>query len=313
MNEPEQWITLEGKAGPGKGKHVVLISGDEEYRSEQALPMLAQILATHHGFTCTTLFAIDPATGMVNPNVLTNIPGMGHLQSADMAVLFIRFRELPDDQMKYLVDYVFSGGSLLGIRTTTHGFWYQHHRDSPYAKFSCNNKSDEYFGGFGRQVLGEKWAGHHGHHAYESTLAKPRAAMADHPILRGVGPAWGPSDVYVAHPPDDVQVLMDGHVLVGMNPNDPVKPHTPTMPLAWIRKPNPQTGTGRVMCSTMGAAIDLADASLRRLLINGVYWGARLEEAIAPGHCVEPLGSCSPSSFGTIRDWTGRPPRDYFH
>src|SRR5688500_17068477 len=29
--------------GPGKGKHVVLLAGDEEYRSEEALPMLAKI------------------------------------------------------------------------------------------------------------------------------------------------------------------------------------------------------------------------------------------------------------------------------
>ena len=55
----DPWIVIEPGQGPGKGKHVVLISGDEEYRSEEALPQLAKILAKRHGFTCTVLFAID--------------------------------------------------------------------------------------------------------------------------------------------------------------------------------------------------------------------------------------------------------------
>ena len=49
-------VHYKGKAGPGKGKHVVLVSGDEEYRSEECLPMLGRILADHHGFDCTVLF-----------------------------------------------------------------------------------------------------------------------------------------------------------------------------------------------------------------------------------------------------------------
>lgn len=312
MNHIEPWITLEGSIGPGSGKHVVLISGDEEYRSEQALPMLAQVLAQHHGFTCTTLFAIDEQSGLVNPNVLTNIPGLHHLTTADMVVLFVRFRELPDEQMKFFVDYVFNGGSLLGIRTSTHAFWYRKNPQSPYAKFSGDNKG-EYFGGFGMQVLGEKWAGHHGLHRVESTLAVPRATMANHPILRGVDRAWGPSDVYVAQPPADARVLMDGHVLVGMNPLDPPKAWTPTMPIAWIREPDNKRGTGRVMCSTMGAATDLRDPALRRLLVNGVYWGAGIEDRITPERCVDPVGPYDPSDYGTIKEWKSQPARAYFN
>ena len=43
----DPWVVYEGGAGPGKGKHVVLVSGDEEYRSEEALPQLGRILARH--------------------------------------------------------------------------------------------------------------------------------------------------------------------------------------------------------------------------------------------------------------------------
>ena len=89
----------------GPGKHVVLISGDQEYRSEQALPELAAILSTRHGFDCTVLFAIDRKDGTINPDVVDNIPGLDALDSADLMILFVRFRDLRDAQMKHIVDY----------------------------------------------------------------------------------------------------------------------------------------------------------------------------------------------------------------
>src|SRR5439155_25432115 len=97
----DPWLVLEGGDGPGKGKHVVLVSGDEEYRSEEALPQLGKILARRHGFKCTVLFAIDKSDATINPNV-SNIPGLEALDSADLMVIFTRFRDLPDDQMKHI-------------------------------------------------------------------------------------------------------------------------------------------------------------------------------------------------------------------
>ena len=35
-------VVYQGKAGPGQGKHIVFLAGDEEYRSEEGLPMLAK-------------------------------------------------------------------------------------------------------------------------------------------------------------------------------------------------------------------------------------------------------------------------------
>src|SRR3984893_1606474 len=92
-------LVIAGKNGPGKGKRIVLVSGDEEYRSEQALPQLARILSQRHGFDCTVLFAIDPADGTIAPNKSNNIPGLEALDSADLVILFTRFRDLPDVQM----------------------------------------------------------------------------------------------------------------------------------------------------------------------------------------------------------------------
>ena len=115
-------LTYEGAEGPGKGKHVVLISGDEEYRSEEGLPQLAKILATHHGFKTTVLFAIDPDSGIVNPHVNTNIPGTDALDSADLMVILTRWRRLPDDQMAPIDRFLKAGKPIVGLRTATHAF-----------------------------------------------------------------------------------------------------------------------------------------------------------------------------------------------
>ena len=113
-------LVYPGGEGPGKGKHVVLVAGDEEYRSEEMLPQLARILSKHHGFKCTVLFSLN-AKGEIDPKA-SNIPGLEALASADLMVLFVRFRHLPDDQMKHLADYVDAGKPVLGIRTATHAF-----------------------------------------------------------------------------------------------------------------------------------------------------------------------------------------------
>src|SRR5881397_3697315 len=108
----DPWVVFDGS---GKGKQIVLVSGDEEYRSEETLPQLGKILAKHHGFTCTVLFAIDPKDGTINP-LLSNIPGLETLKTADLLIIFTRFRDLPDEQMEHLVDYIESGRPIIGLR-----------------------------------------------------------------------------------------------------------------------------------------------------------------------------------------------------
>src|SRR5208282_2382648 len=111
-------VVLAGKAGPLAGKHVVLIAADDEYRSEELIPQLAKILALRHGCTCRVLFAVNPQSGFIDPSA-QNIPGLEALDSADLLVLFARFRELPDEQMKHIVDYVEAGKPIVALRTST--------------------------------------------------------------------------------------------------------------------------------------------------------------------------------------------------
>ena len=294
-------VVYEGKEGPGKGKHIVFVSGDEEYRSEEALPMLAKIMAVHHGFKCTVLFAIDPETGEIDPVNQTNIPGLESLETADMMVLFTRFRELPDKDMKYIVDYTNAGNPVMGLRTATHGFNYTRNLDSPYAKYDFRSK--EFDGGYGRQVLGETWINHHGHHGHESSRGIINEELKDCPILKGVDDIWGPSDVYtVTELTDNPDVLVYGQVLVGMDPAD--EPTTsgkndPMMPVAWVKTYTGEEGKdSRVFCTTMGASVDLESAGLRCLLVNGCYWCMGMEDQIPDESNVDYVGEYSPTLFG---------------
>jgi hypothetical protein len=286
--------------GKAQGKRIVMVSGDEEYRSEELLPQLAKILALHHGFQCTVLFAIDPKTGMIDPNHLNNIPGLEALDSADLMVILTRFRDLPDEQMKHIVDYVNSGKPIVALRTATHAFDI---KSSPtYAQYSW--KSPE--GGFGRMVLGETWIKHHGDHGKQSTLGVLNAGEANHPILTGIhnGQLWSKTDVYEARLPlpGDSTALVYGQVLSGMKPDDPPVAgpvNDPMMPIAWVKTYTGDQGkTARVFVTTLGTSEDLLTEANRRLFVNACYWALGLEQQIKPNSNVDLVGDYHPHPFG---------------
>ncbi|MEZ0326262.1 MAG: ThuA domain-containing protein [Fimbriimonas sp.] len=282
-------FVVEGGRGPGKGKHVVLLAGDEEYRSEEMLPQLAKILAKHHGFKCTVVFSLNEK-GEIDPNARGRQPGIEALDSADVCVMMLRFRRWDDAQMKHFVEYQRSGKPLIALRTSTHAFDYPPESQSPYKVYSW--RAPEW-----KQVVGETWVSHWGRHGSQATRGK---IVASHPVLRGVEDVFGTTDVYEAAP-TGVQVLMRGEVVDGMSPGD--SPATdkkktaagveqavndPMMPIVWVRE--------QVLTCTMGAATDFVNPGFRRLLVNSVYWGAGLPVPAAAS--VELVGSYVPSRFG---------------
>src|SRR5947209_2434142 len=212
-----QWVTY-----PGPGKHIVLISGDEEYRSEEGLPQLARILSQRHGFDCTVLFSVNPGTGEIDPKFVGNIPGIEALDSADLMIILTRFRDLPDEQMKHVDDYLKAGKPVIGLRTATHAF--NMDKGKPYARYGYNYQGDEkqWSQGFGRLVLGETWISHHGNHKNESTRALFAPGAQGSPLLNGIkdGEIWCPSDVYgVRLPlPGDSKPLLLGQVVKRSGP-----------------------------------------------------------------------------------------------
>lgn len=305
----DPWVVFQGITGPGKDRHIVFVTGDEEYRSEEGMPQLARILALHHGFRCTVLFPIDPESGEIDPDVNDNIPGLSALADADLMVLFTRFRDLPDEQMKYIVDYVESGRPIIGLRTATHAFRIQKH--TTYKHYDWHSK--EWDGGFGRQVLGETWVAHHGAHGSESSRGIPAEGQADHPILRGIAPKgiWDPSDVYTVRLPlpEGCEPIVMGQVLAGMSPDDPPLPspeeegardkNDPMMPMAWTNTYTTRTGEqARVFSTTMGSAQAFTAQGSRRLLVNACYWALEMEDQIKADSNVDLVGKYEPSRFG---------------
>lgn len=337
-------LTITGRSGPGLGKHIVLLAGDEEYRSEEALPMLAKLLALRHGFKCTVVLPINPADGTIDPITRTNLPGIEALDSADACVMSLRFRELPDAQMKHFVDYWKRGKPFIALRTSTHAFSYEVNKQSPYARFDWRSK--EWPGGFGQQVLGETWVNHHGSHGKESTrgiVNDPRmmtqggsvpkiqpypfvSPPPNHPLTaallrdRGLpehqteGPdIWGPTDVYtVTHLPKDAQVLVWGQVLSGMDPRDLLvggAKNNPMMPVAWVRELKTEGGaTQKIFTTTMGAAVDLESEGLRRLIVNACFWVTGVK--IPAKANVDYVGEYQPLWFGFGKFKPGLKPAD---
>lgn len=281
MARAEDWITYEPKPGAGQGKHIVFLAGDEEYRSEEALPLLAKILSQRHGFKATVLFSVDE-DGTINPDNQASLSGAHLLDSADAIVMALRFRNWPDEQMKHFVDAYRRGIPIIGLRTSTHAFRYPGGRETSY----------RWFNNFGKEVLGEGWVSHWGRHKVEATRGIIAPSKEDHPILRGVTDIFGDSDVYEVYPPDDADILVLGEVVRGLEPSDPPADYTkrrrsdnqeqqvndPMMPIAWTRLYTNDAGTtNRIFCTTMGAATDLKSEGLRRLVVNSVYWAMEMD------------------------------------
>lgn len=295
----DPWVVYEGDKGPGLGRKIVLVSGDEEYRSEEMLPQLGKILALRHGFEAKVLFAIDK-NGTIDPGV-SNIPGLESLKDADLLILFTRFRNLPDDQMKHLVDYFESGKPIIGLRTATHAF--AGISNPAYSKYNHNSSDPNYKGGFGRQILGETWISHHGGHGKEATRGIIAEGAQKHPILRGIknGDIFGPSDVYTVRLGEDCDVLVLGEVVAGMNFDSPPakgKKNDPMMPIAWTRLHKANGKSARVFTTTTASSQDFAYEGTRRMTVNAVYWALGMEDRIPEmGTNVELVGTYEPRRF----------------
>ena len=257
------WLTLPAKAGTANGKRVVLISGDEEYRSEESCPMLAKILSQKYGFNCVVLFAINPDGGYIDPNFQQDIPGTAALDSADLMIIGSRFRQLPDDQIARFAAYFNAGKPVIGFRTATHAF-------TGPAKTGDFKWAD-----FGLNILGEKWVNHHGNHKVEGTRSVIEAANATHPVLQGVGEIFATTDVYGVANLDQkaATILLRGAVTESLDPaskNLEGAKNNPMMPLAWLREYTAPDGTtkGKAFCTTLGASTDFSDENLRRMVVN---------------------------------------------
>lgn len=304
-------------AGEVKGKHIVLLSGDEEYRSEESMPMLGKLLSQRHGFKCTVLFSLG-ADGTIDPGNGASLTHPEALDSADAIVMLLRFRHWDEATTKKFEAAVNRGVPIIALRTSTHAFG-GYAKDSPFASWNWNHET----GGWGKKFLGETWVSHWGKHKFEATKGIIEEANANHPVLRGVADLFGTTDVYEAAPPADSIILVRGQILQGMTADTPPasykKPtaakveqevNSPMMPIAWLRVVKNDAGTeNKILTTTMGAATDLTNEGLRRLVVNGVFWGLGLE--VPEKADVSIVGDYQPTMYGFKGNKVGLKPDDF--
>jgi uncharacterized protein len=263
--------------------HIVFVTGDEEYRSEESMPMLARILKNRYGFQVSVRYAI---TGnYINPNNQDNIPGLDILEDADMMVMYTRFRSLPDDQLQYILNFAESGKPMAGFRTSTHAFSYGEDHENHHLDFD-----------WPQEVFGLPWISHHG--GSNSTDVLIDEENSDHPILRGVEPFHARSWLYHANTLlDDAVPLLTGRAVEGAEPGGDYfdDPHT----VAWTNYYQGEQGTSRVFFTTLGHPNDFFDENMRRLAIQGFYWALEMEDQIPDeGLNVDIIGNYDPNPAG---------------
>jgi len=288
-------LSFLGKEGPGKGKHIVLVSGDEEYRSEESMPMLAKILSERHGFDTTVLFSWSKDGSYLDPNNITGVLGWEKLGKADLMIIGTRMRAYTPETIEHLGAYLNAGKPVIGFRTATHAF-------------KGGGKMGEIGAGeWGLKILGERWVNHHGDHKHEGARGVIAEGRENHPVLNSVKDVFGPSDVYVVrHLTDKDTVLLRGAVTESLDPKS--KPvagpkNDPMMPLAWLhsyQSPDGKSG-GKSFSTTMGASVDFLSEDLRRLIVNASYHLLGMEvPAQAEVAFVDPF---YPSFYGF---WSGK-------
>lgn len=296
-------LTFEGTSGPGKGKHIVFIANDHEYRSEETCPAIAKILAKRHGFKCTVLFGIDEQ-GFIKAGD-AGVPGMEALKDADLLVFFTRFMNLPDDQADQLVAYFERGGPAVGIRTSTHCF---NGQKGKWAKLNFNYAGEDYLGGLGEQIFGNTWhkergQSHYGNNHQLGASITPVASARRHPINRGVGSIHSYSGAYSSQPPPGAKPLLEVQVLETFGPSDNISSDHPLVNAGWTRDsyiaPSGAEKNARIVYTSYGASEDILDADGRRFLVNASFWAIGMENKIRPNLNVDFVGEFNPSPYTT--------------
>ncbi|MBC30664.1 MAG: hypothetical protein CMH48_07435 [Muricauda sp.] len=280
---------------PERAPHVVFVMGDEEYRSEESMPMLAKILKRELGAKVSLCYPLD-SLGFVNPNVKDHIAGLKALKTADLMVLFTRFRALPEEELHMILEYVESGRPVVGFRTTTHAFRY----DEGHSMEIYNDE-------WPIKVFGQKWITHHGHFSDgHDPLTQVFLVGKDNPILNGVSDFKAFSWLYHVDGGDhelagDSEPILMGrslrskHEMEGRLDKFPLE-----NPVAWTKTYTGSKGkTARIFFTTLGHPYDFKEVPMRKLAINGMYWALGREDEIPPeGVNVTIEGSYHPNNSG---------------
>jgi type 1 glutamine amidotransferase len=159
-------LPLRAFAAAAKDKpfRVCLLSGSEEYKSNESLAAYQKYLEKSTPARCSRAFWTSK----------TDLPGLEALEDADLMVLFTKRLELPPEQLVLVKRYCELGRPIVGIRTASHAFqnWLE----------------------LDRAILGGDYSGHYGKDI--TTTIKIEKAAEKHPILKGFDPFETKTSLY---------------------------------------------------------------------------------------------------------------------
>ena len=298
-------------ASDAMAQKVVFLTGDDEYRSEESMPMIARILERDYGFETKVGFSVDE-DGTVNPRAVQSITGTEELADADLMVLFLRFREPSDEVFQRILDYIDSGNPVVGFRTATHAFRFPrktdkakswNHRSGPvedYPKKYADHGVDRT-----RELLGQSWITHHGsfkEFGGKLTDVAP-ADNSQHPIVNGIEPFSVHSWLYHVQGggytlSGDPEILLNGTATRSEKIERKQTHIFPlTNPVAWTKEKSDRAG--RVFTTTLGHPFDFREPQMRRLAIQGILWALGKEGLIPKeGVNADTVGVYDPNAAG---------------
>lgn len=232
-------------------KHVAFVISEDEYKTEQTLTQFAREQLQRD-------FRISLFYGDAHDIHL--LPGIEQLADADVALISVRRRVLPTEQLDVFRKFIADGKPVVGIRTASHAFSL---RDGePPAGHAVWPEFD-------RDVLGGNYQGHHDN---QPGVGPPTRVWVlpearEEAVLKGLPEGeWSVvSTLYLTQPLGPrAKPLMMGRV----------ENRLPHEPVTWT---NTHVGGGRVFYTSLGHPADFELPAFRQLLLNGIRWAVESE------------------------------------
>src|SRR5688572_2718346 len=158
---------------PGTNRHIVIVTGENEYQTAQTLPLFSATHLVPRGLRVSYVHAStnEGANIFANYNLIA---------SADLVLVSVRRRAPENGMLSLLRAHVSAGKPVVGIRTASHAF------DTPRPDEAHGNWTN-----FDAQVLGARYEGHYGNKppTHPATVVRVVPEYLGHPVMTGVEPA----------------------------------------------------------------------------------------------------------------------------
>jgi len=241
---------------------VAFIIAENEYHANESLPAFAHELLLKKGVNCE--FALGKP--VYEGEGIHNIENLQIMKDADLAIIQVRRRALPSEQMNLIREYVKTGKPILGLRTASHAFNANQLVPNTGGRVvAANAKVSEFLDQwpeFDEEILGGNYQGHYSP-MKTGIVFSIVPGMENHPLLKGVSPEdfIGPVEslhtLYKNRPlrSPHVQVLLSGKI-----------PDQPAEPVLWIN----HRQHGEVIYTSMGHWMDWKLNQFSQIMFNSI-------------------------------------------